>query len=237
MTLFTWVQCKTLLDLRQDHAVTFKKTYNSCHWNWGSRTCLGYSEYKCPNEWECPIGNADIKCLYSVQNGWKCFGQFEMNLVIDTADVRCQSLRDNWVVLEECKLAYTLKEGTDEELRNSSNMTTPAWKWWFTVGALVAGVLFLGSWYLHISWKNTIMVATNGSSREHSPVRPAITSDDEDSETEDFCVICMNGPKVYASINCGHMCFCISCFKDRHTNKNECPVCRQKPCKWIRIYR
>jgi len=38
------------------------------------------------------------------------------------------------------------------------------------------------------------------------------------------CSVCMDGPKKYAFVKCGHLCICETCKK--LMNNNKCPICR-----------
>ena len=51
-------------------------------------------------------------------------------------------------------------------------------------------------------------------------------------EEEKCCVICEERPVEVALLECGHMSFCQKCAEPL----KECPICRQKVLRFIRIY-
>ncbi|XP_020227063.1 probable E3 ubiquitin-protein ligase LUL4 [Cajanus cajan] len=59
--------------------------------------------------------------------------------------------------------------------------------------------------------------------------------DDNDSEEECVCVICMMEPKDTAILPCRHMCMCSECAKTLQSQSNKCPICRQPIQELIEI--
>ena len=49
---------------------------------------------------------------------------------------------------------------------------------------------------------------------------------------ESECVVCMDMPRQFAMVPCGHLCLCERC-KDNHTS---CPICRSTVDKTLRVY-
>mgnify|MGYP001246208499 FL=1 len=50
------------------------------------------------------------------------------------------------------------------------------------------------------------------------------------------CSICMDHEAQYAMIPCGHLCMCESCAVDAALNIRDCPICRARVHKKIKIY-
>ncbi len=52
--------------------------------------------------------------------------------------------------------------------------------------------------------------------------KPKENNNDDESE-DNTCIICLDKPRAYAIIKCGHLCYCDTCGK----NINKCPICRE----------
>tara|TARA_Y100000385_G_scaffold187769_1_gene194104 strand:- start:986 stop:2548 length:1563 start_codon:yes stop_codon:yes gene_type:complete len=50
------------------------------------------------------------------------------------------------------------------------------------------------------------------------------------------CSICLDHEAQYAMIPCGHLCMCESCAVDAALNIRDCPICRARVHKKIKIY-
>ena len=98
--------------------------------------------------------------------------------------------------------------------------------------------------------RGMIMRATTGeliSNEDPSNVAPTVYSARESADGgtqpmkrrrdsadggESECVVCMDMPRQFAMVPCGHLCLCERC-KDNHTS---CPICRSTVDKTLRVY-
>lgn len=51
-----------------------------------------------------------------------------------------------------------------------------------------------------------------------------VKKEEEQKESDNKCVICMDGNRIIAIKKCGHLLYCNECSKN--TNIKSCPVCR-----------
>lgn len=48
------------------------------------------------------------------------------------------------------------------------------------------------------------------------------------------CCVCLDQPRNLVLIPCGHLCLCVDC--GRHGGLKECPLCRVRITKRLRVY-
>ena len=60
---------------------------------------------------------------------------------------------------------------------------------------------------------------------------------------ESLCVVCLDAPRWYAMVPCGHQCVCETCAKEfkpktvkKRKTRKDCPVCRAKIDQTIRVF-
>ncbi|EYU18316.1 hypothetical protein ABFS82_07G048400 [Erythranthe guttata] len=58
----------------------------------------------------------------------------------------------------------------------------------------------------------------------------------EESDTNSSCTICLDAPLEGACVPCGHLAGCMSCLNEIKSKKWGCPVCRAEIDQVIRIY-
>jgi hypothetical protein len=65
-----------------------------------------------------------------------------------------------------------------------------------------------------------------------------IIEDEIEEDVKNPCTICLDKPRIYASVPCGHLSLCESCGKDDGLAKikNSCPCCRENITGLLRIY-
>ena len=77
------------------------------------------------------------------------------------------------------------------------------------------------------------------------PHASAVTSAPEDAEegaekgsdADSQCVVCLDAPKQYAFVPCGHVCVCVACSEDIMTRgRGCCPCCRADAMMVMRVY-
>ena len=86
--------------------------------------------------------------------------------------------------------------------------------------------LFAGLYFMSMAYKKAFRNAPPGSA-------PASASADT---ARPECSICMDCEARYAMIPCGHLCMCESCAVDAALNIHDCPICRARVHKKVRIY-
>lgn len=60
---------------------------------------------------------------------------------------------------------------------------------------------------------------------------------DKADVASDTCVICLENPRSHAFVPCGHLCSCETCASESmRRGENQCPLCRQRSEKAIRIF-
>ena len=50
------------------------------------------------------------------------------------------------------------------------------------------------------------------------------------------CVVCLSEPKTMVLVPCGHACVCEDCASTLEASGAECPLCRQSPSMFVRVY-
>jgi hypothetical protein len=67
-------------------------------------------------------------------------------------------------------------------------------------------------------------------------VPPAVPAPHPDAE-ETMCVVCMDAPKEYAIVPCGHQCVCEACAERlTKTRTPKCPVCREPIQQTMKVF-
>ena len=62
---------------------------------------------------------------------------------------------------------------------------------------------------------------------------PAAPTREEDNS---LCVVCMDGPKEYIAVPCGHKALCERCSRRYVGGREACPLCRVKVKQVIRVF-
>jgi hypothetical protein len=211
LLLPTLIQC-VYLDMRKDFQLNFHSVDLRTH----PQSVI--PRYVCKDVHDCPLSKTDIRCQYSAKVGWKCTGTFAMNQIIDTVDVQCKSPRNHWITTENCKLVYTLKEMEPTEFESKYQMSpddlTHVTMVFYVMVTFI--VTICGMQFLH-------------KARVERMKYMGIQSLDD-------CIICQSKKKCWASIKCGHVCYCEECYKLPEIDKTKCPMCRELTNNWIRIY-
>ena len=86
--------------------------------------------------------------------------------------------------------------------------------------------LFAGLYFMSMAYKKAFRNAPPGSTPASASADPARPE----------CSICMDCEARYAMIPCGHLCMCESCAVDAALNIRDCPICRARVHKKVRIY-
>jgi len=60
--------------------------------------------------------------------------------------------------------------------------------------------------------------------------------EDEPSEGELTCVICMTNKSQIISTRCGHLCCCVGCSKRLYQRHDKCPKCREPWDNLMRVF-
>ena len=60
--------------------------------------------------------------------------------------------------------------------------------------------------------------------------------DDHDGEECEECVLCMDAPREYALVPCGHRCICATCIVRHRTELAACPLCKAPVESVLRIF-
>jgi hypothetical protein len=66
------------------------------------------------------------------------------------------------------------------------------------------------------------------------PAEPALQAA---ADEENMCVVCMDAPKDYLIVPCGHQCVCASCAEQlTKTRTPTCPVCREPIQQTVKVF-
>ena len=102
-----------------------------------------------------------------------------------------------------------------------------------------------------IIWIGLVHKIRTKTSTSHEKIIPAEKNSDQESRTleiHELCVVCMESPKIYAIIPCGHRCLCSACAKNfkqqkppaqkrkKSTTRALCPMCRGRADTIIQIF-
>eukprot|EP01083_Nonionella_stella_P010494 29868_1 len=72
-------------------------------------------------------------------------------------------------------------------------------------------------------------------SMEKDDVKDSHTNDhdEQDNETLNECVVCMDNEKQYVCVPCGHLCLCLDCSR---IINGKCPMCRSE-CQVMKVFK
>lgn len=64
----------------------------------------------------------------------------------------------------------------------------------------------------------------------------AVESDDSDESLERYCVICQDRDKCILLLPCKHLCLCSECNSRLRNYNRQCPICRSRVQKTMKIF-
>ena len=70
-----------------------------------------------------------------------------------------------------------------------------------------------------------------------TPQPAAAPANNQPSERESVCTVCLDAPKNAALYTCGHVCVCYDCGLELIKRKNPCPLCRAPIQDCIKVYK